>query len=80
MNSGVHGLGEASHLWNLAHTEDRRVTLGRTRVIVCGMGANAHTVTFEELAGRAPCSHTNTEVFSFDVDGRIISRRVFRDD
>jgi hypothetical protein len=44
------------------------------------MEAIAHTVAFEEPAGRAPCSHTNTEVFSFDVEGRITSWRVFRDD
>jgi len=80
VGSGVHLLGEASDLWKLTHSEDRRVTLGCNRVIVCGMEALAHTVAFEEVAGRAPCSQSNTQVFAFDAEGFITSWRVFRDD
>lgn len=77
---GEEQLGDAVALWESAHTESRRVTLGSNRVIVCGMEALAHTMAFEELAGCAPRTWANTEIFGFDAKGHITSWRVFRDE
>ena len=44
------------------------------------MEALAHTVAFVEVAGRAPRTHSNVEIFRFDPEGRIQSWRVFREE
>lgn len=73
-------LGDAAELWESAHDEARRVSLGCNRVIVCGMEALAHTVAFEERAGSPSRTSANTEIFTFDGEGSITSWRVFRDE
>jgi hypothetical protein len=73
-------LGDARERWEAAHADGRRVRLGCNRLIVCGMEALAHTVAFEEVAGRLPRTRSNVEIFAFDAEGRIKSWRVFREE
>jgi len=79
VGSGVRNLGDGRALWDRAHAENTRVLLGCHRVIVCGMEALAHTVHVSEASDAPPHTSSNTEIFAFDEDGRIVSWRVFRD-
>ncbi len=83
VGGGRRALGTARDLWEAAHARDLRISLGCNRIIVCGMEALAHTVVFEERAGAnastSANARTNTELFTFDAEGRITSWRVFRD-
>ena len=80
VGTGPRQLGDAGSFWRSSHTENRRVTLGVNRLIVCGMEALAHAVSFVEEEGRGARSSSTTEIFSFDDEGYITSWRVFRDD
>jgi hypothetical protein len=70
----------AGALWDAGHSDQRRVSRGCNRIIVCGMEALAHTIEFEECADSPSRASANVEVFAFDSIGRITSWRVFRDE
>ena len=80
VGSGRRPLGSGREVWDPAHARHQRVSRGCNRVIVCGMETLAHTVSFEEPTGGRARSRADTELFTFDAEGRITSWRVFHGD
>lgn len=80
VGSGTRPLEDGATIWSAAHAQDRRILLGCHRKIVCGMEVLTHGVRTEERSGRRPRTAAQTEVFTFDSEGRITSWRVFRED